>query len=373
MRVLINAISAKAGGIVTYTSNLIAALEQRGIDFLVAVPDTFPDSPSVLKVAATNYGPLRRLLWEQTVWRHLIKKHKADVLFSSANFALLNSPVPQLLLIREGGLFDPLYLSTIAPCQGLNAALQRYLRRRLMLLSARHNDHIMTPTQAMRSMFLNWAPDLADRCSVNSYGTLLDTFHIEERRPWRQDGTLKLLYVSVYYPHKNPSDGVLACEILTSQGLPATMRLTMDLTQITKVRGSARDIFHLDRGVGQGLVSLGTVRYTDLPTIYAQHDVFIFPSISETFGHPMTEAMASGIPVVAVDVAVNREILGDAALYYDPFQPTQLAERLRELDENPRLRQELVKKGLERVASQFDWNDHVDRLVEVLRKLTRQR
>lgn len=373
MRILINAISAKAGGIVTYTSNLIDALQKRGIDFRVAVPDTFPDNPNIIKVAASNYSPLRRLIWEQTVWRHLISKHKADVLFSSANFGLLNSSVPQLLLMREGGLFDSLYLSTVAPSQGLHAALQRYLRRQLMLVSARHNDHIITPTEAMRSMLLHWAPDLESHCSVNSYGTLLDTFHVKERRSWRQDGVLKLLYVSIYYPHKNPADGVLACEILSQQGLPTTMRLTMEMDHIRRIRGSSRDLFHLERGIAQNLVQTGPIRYADLPNAYAGHDVFIFPSISETFGHPMTEAMASGIPVVAMDVAVNREILRDAALYYSPFRPHELTERLRQLDENPDLRAKLVANGLSRVARQFDWNDHVDRLVELFHQVARRK
>lgn len=371
MRVLINAISAKAGGIVTYTTNLIAALEQRGIDFLVAVPDSFPDLPNTLKVPASNYSPLRRLIWEQTVWRQIIRHHKADVVFSSANFGLLNSPIPQLLLVREGGLFDPLYLSTIAPSQGLNSCVQRYLRRLLMLLSAYHNDHIMTPTQTMRDMFLKWAPNLSDYCSVNSYGTLINTFHPDERRSWREDGTLRLLYVSVYYPHKNPSDGILACERLNQSGLPCKLRLTMDRETIARVRGSVRDIFHLDRALAAGLIETGPIRYADLPTTYAQHDAFIFPSISETFGHPMTEALASGIPVVAADVPVNREILGDAALFYQPFQPSALAECLRRLDQEPELRQSLTEKGLQRVSALFDWNDHVDRLVDQFRHLAK--
>lgn len=373
MRVLINAISAKAGGIVTYTTNLIAALEKRGVDFRVAVPESFPDSPNLLRVAASTYPPLRRLAWEQSVWRRIIRSKQADVLFSSANFGLLASPVPQVLLMREGGLFDPLYLATVAPTQGLHAATQRYLRRALMLLSARANDHILTPTRAMREMLLLWAPDLADRCTVNSYGTLVQKFLPADRRPWRADGVLRTLYVSVYYPHKNPSDAVLACESLTAQGMSATMRLTMDLDTIRRIKGSARDVFHLSRGLASGLVTMGPVPYQDLPATYADHDVFIFPSVSETFGHPMIEALASGIPVVAADVAVNREVLGDAALYFTPFRPSSLADCLRRLDSDPALRERLVAEGRRRVTSSFDWDDHVDRLLDRFEQVARTR
>ena len=372
MKILINAISAKLGGIVTYTTNLITALERRGVNFQVAVPTNFPDLPHTIRVKASHYPPLKRLLWEQTVWRHIVRRERPDVLFSSANFGLLLSPVPQLLMIREGGLFDPLYLSTIAPTLGLRNALFRQLRRRLMLVSAQNNDHIITPTSAMRDMFLAWQPDLADRCSVNPYGTLTDTFRPVERRPWRADGTLRLLYVSVYYPHKNPSDIVLACEQLVRDGLPTTLRLTMDLESIQTFAGSARDLFHVRRGVEQGLVQLGPVDYRQLPTAYATNDVFIFPSISETFGHPMVEAMASDIPIVAADTSVNREVLGEAALYYTPFRPSELASCLRQLDQDPALRATLVTAGRQRATAHFDWEQHVDRLMALFDQLTIQ-
>jgi glycosyltransferase involved in cell wall biosynthesis len=373
MRILINAISAKAGGIVTYTTNLIAALDRRGVDFVVAVPESFPEAPHLLRVPASNYGPARRLAWEQTIWRGIIRNKHADVLFSSANFGLLGSPVPQILLMREGGLFDPLYLATVAPTQGLHAASQRYLRRLLMLLSARANDHILTPTQAMRDMLLAWAPDLADRCTVNSYGTLVETFQPVRRRAWREDGVLRTLYVSVYYPHKNPSDVVIACEQLSAEGMKATMRLTMDLDTVRKVRGSARDVFHLQRGIAAGLVGMGAVTYQDLPATYADHDVFIFSSVSETFGHPMIEALACGIPVVAADVPVNREVLGDAALYFEPFRPSALADCLRRLDADPELRARMVAEGRRRATNSFNWDDHVDRLLDLFKQMARSR
>jgi glycosyltransferase involved in cell wall biosynthesis len=369
MKILINAISAKAGGIVTYTSNLIAALEARGADFVVAVPETFPDTPHTMRVRASNYPPLRRLAWEQSVWRAVVHRKKPHVLFSSANFGLLGSPVPQMLMVREGGLFDPLYMATIAPDQGLRPAIQRYLRRRLMLTSAQANDHIITPTRAMRDMLLDWAPDLAGRCSVNPYGTLVDTFQPANRRPWRADGTLRTLYVSVYYPHKNPADQVLACEKLRAEGIEATMRLTMDRDHMASIRGSARDLYHVDCGVAAGFLTLGRVGYDQLPAMYAEHDVFVFPSVSETFGHPMIEALASGIPVVAADVPVNREVLGDAALYFTPFRHSELAAQLRRLDADPALRQRLTEAGRLRATASFDWNDHVSRLLDLFEQL----
>ena len=128
MRILINAISAKKGGIVTYTANLARALAGRGVDFCIAVPKDSSGLPGTISVSASEYGPMRRFLWEQTGWRSFVHRWKPDILFSSANYALLNSRVPQVLLVREGGLLDPFYISMTAPEQGVKAAALRYLR-----------------------------------------------------------------------------------------------------------------------------------------------------------------------------------------------------------------------------------------------------
>lgn len=374
MKILINAISAKAGGIVTYTTNLLRALEVRGVDFTVAVPHSFPRHDRTLPIGASVFGPARRLIWEQTAWRSTIASLKPDVLFSSANFGLLGSPLPQVLLLREGGLFDPLYLSNIAPVQGVKVSALRYLRRHLMLISARQNDFIMTPSAAMRDMVLAWAPELEDRLLVNPYGTLLETFRPRANpRKWRADGTLRLLFVSVYYPHKNPTDMIQAAEQLRESGIDTHARLTMEMSQIEQVKGSALDCFHIGRAVESQILALGAAQYHDLPALYQSADAFIFPSVSETFGHPMVEALSSGLPVIAADVPINREVLGDAALYYAPFRPSELKARLLELDASHALRQTLIERGRQRAEKLFNWDDHVDRLIDCFERAVASR
>src|SRR3546814_6411151 len=74
----------------------------------------------------------------------------------------------------------------------------------LILSSARRATHVVTPSKAMLDSLLLWAPEIADKCSVNRYGTV-PAFRGGRTRQWRADGTLRLLYVSVYYAHKNPA------------------------------------------------------------------------------------------------------------------------------------------------------------------------
>jgi glycosyltransferase involved in cell wall biosynthesis len=372
VKILINALSAKLGGIVTYTSNLARSLERRGIDFRIAVPERLSDLPNAVSFPASDYGPLRRFLWEQTVWRHYASRWRPDILFSSANYALLASPIAQVLLVREGGLFDPFYIRMIAPEQGAKIALLRQLRRRLIVTSMAMSDRTVVPSQALLDLISPHVPNTVSRCRAIPYGTILGNFTVRDRRSWRDDGVLRILYVGAYYPHKVPADLILAAEQLNETGIACRVRMTMDEAQIEATSGSSWDLFHIRRGVAKGLVELGSVPYADLPALYAAHDVFVFPSVSETFGHPMVEAMAAGIPVVAAGTAINREILGECAHYYTPLRFSELAETIRRLDAAPVERERLVAEGRRRAETRFDWETHVDQLLKTFEDVARR-
>lgn len=371
MKILVNAISARMGGIVTYTRNLAASLAERQQDATIAVSARFPNhtTGSVWRHWASDLRPMARFAWEQIFWRRTVAHLKPDVLFSSANFGLMSSPVPQVLLVREGGLFDPFYLANCTPAQGVASALQREVRRRLILASARCSDRVVTPTVAMRDLLLQWAPDLGGKVIVNSYGTMSDAFSPSagEPRPWRGDGRLRLLYVSVYYPHKQPHMLCRAVECLKAAGLESHATVTMDIEETKDFKGSVLDRLLMTEAMERGELSLGRRPYETLPGLYREHDVFIFPSISETFGHPMAEAMACGLPVVAADTPVNREVCGDAALYFQPLSVDSLVACLRRLDHDPALRAEMTARGRARVVGSFTWDAHVDRLIDIFR------
>lgn len=374
MRIAINAISAKKGGIRTYTANLLRELAARNVDFWIGVPQGFPSAPQAVPMPASEYGIVSRLAWEQTVWPRHVRNRGSDVLFSSANFGLLNSPIPQVLMIREVGLFDPLYLSSVAAGQGVKAAILREMRRKMILASARQAEIVLTPTQATADMVLAWDGALRPKFQVNPYGTLLDRFAPSPTpRAWAQDGTVRLLYVSVYYAHKVPGIMAQAVRLLSESGMPTQGTITMSLDEISRTLGSSQDMFLVRDAAERGELCLAPMNYEDLPSLYHQNDVFVFPSVNETFGHPLVEAMASGIPVIAADIAVHREVCGDCALYFPPFSPQILADQIQKLANDPVLRQSLIDKARRRALDMFAWNDHVERLLDVLTQATRLR
>jgi glycosyltransferase involved in cell wall biosynthesis len=98
--------------------------------------------------------------------------------------------------------------------------------------------------------------------------------------------------------------------------------------------------------------------------MYRLAGVFVFPSLYEGFGLPPLEAMASGTPVVTSNVSSLPEVAGDAAVLVDPYDPAAIAQGMRRVLTDDRLRRELRTKGLAR-ARQFSWEASVRRVREI--------
>jgi len=123
-------------------------------------------------------------------------------------------------------------------------------------------------------------------------------------------------------------------------------------------------------GVGPNMMELGAVPYHLLHHVYRACDLYVTPAYVETFAHPLVEAMASGLPVIASDLRVHREVCGDAALYFKTFSPESLAETVSRIAHSAELIREMSEQGLKR-SRDFSWKDHVDHLISIAEELPR--
>ena len=80
----------------------------------------------------------------------------------------------------------------------------------------------------------------------------------------------------------------------------------------------------------------------------------LFPSLIEGFGLPGLEAMAAGLPVIAARASCLPEIYGDAALFFDPHDPVDLADKIQSLLIDKKLCQKLIVKGQSQVTK-YSW------------------
>lgn len=103
------------------------------------------------------------------------------------------------------------------------------------------------------------------------------------------------------------------------------------------------------------ILMLGEVPEFDLPVLYSLASIFVFPSFYEGFGLPPLEAMGCGCPTIVSKTASLPEVCGDASLYIDPRDPSDLAHALRKLAKEPSLREELIEKGFSQIQK-YSWD-----------------
>lgn len=169
------------------------------------------------------------------------------------------------------------------------------------------------------------------------------------------------LYPANLWPHKNHHMLVLAFHRLRrTYGVTLPLVLTGDdIGQRAKLEELIAH-FRLREEVHY----LGYIPSGDLRVLYAKAVMLVFPSLFEGFGIPLVEAMTLGCPIVAANRTSIPEVVGDAALLFDPRNPDSIAEAVyRVLSDEP-LRQSLIARGLERKAL-FSWQETASQTLQV--------
>lgn len=137
--------------------------------------------------------------------------------------------------------------------------------------------------------------------------------------------------------------------------------------QVSGIRGGNRDTqYAIPDTKSCAIICTGFIDEAELPIAYAGALAYIIPSLSEGFGLPPLEAMSCGTPVLSSNVSAMPEILGDAPLYFDPYNIDDIAKAIKTLVEDKDLQAELSKKGLEQ-AKRYDWKSTAKKTLSVYR------
>ncbi len=123
-----------------------------------------------------------------------------------------------------------------------------------------------------------------------------------------------------------------------------------------------------ERGVETDVIVLDYVTHDELPALYRAAEALVFPSLYEGFGLPPLEAMACGTPVIASKAPAMPEVIGDAGLMFDPYDPEDIARAIMQIHDDRQLRDSLAARGLERVKL-FGWRRTAEKTLGLYRRL----
>jgi glycosyltransferase involved in cell wall biosynthesis len=384
MKMIINAASAKMGGNLNYVTHVLrnlASMMKEAQEFVVFLPPAtadhvgpLPRNVRLMPVQAGEWGWLRRMVWEQITLRRFVKAEKADALYSTGSFGMFRCPMRQLLLVGNALYFSPNYESQFLIRHSAGYRLAFWLRRWLILRSVRAADVVMTPTQAMMDGLRTHTRIPPEKGVVNPYGAPLQ--ETEKQGIDHKDHTpnqsarhaVRLLFVSLYSEHKNLGTLLKALALL-NRANPGTF--VLDTTADPQWEGARWTVTHAEDSalVAESEIHpwvniIGPLDREQTRGLYKSADIFVFPSLVESFGFPLVEAMAWGLPIVASDTPVNREVCGEAAVYFSALSPVDLASQVQRLSADRSLQEKLGGTGRWRARDHFRWEDHVRTLLE---------
>ena len=236
------------------------------------------------------------------------------------------------------------------------APLPRAYRRLNYPRSARAADAIIINSESLRSEVGKYLEVDARKLKLIYEAVDHDLFRPgdagEARARVASYGVSKpfVLFVSSLWPYKN-CDGLLRAWALARAELGDRQLVIVgpgrDEKYVAQLHALAAEL-----GVAGDVVFVGGVPLEETVRFYQAADVFVYPSVNETFGLPILEAMASGCPVVTSDVSAMPETAGGAAVLADPKQPASIARAI--VDAAGPGRAQLRTEGLKR-ASEFTW------------------
>jgi glycosyltransferase involved in cell wall biosynthesis len=387
MHLFLNGLAASAGAGLTYIRNVVPHLSrQTGVRTSLAVnPDLrreLGDPPNITFLEVETLSAVRRFWQEQTLLPKMIRRSGANVLISLGNFSLRKSPVPQILLSGNSLYTSDDFFRDLRRRRDLGLWFDTRMRAVFARRSVFWADCTVAPSRAFAAELERWTGRKVrsvyhgfDHATFFGDASPLPPDIAGKIHPDRE--ALKLLFVSHYNYYRNFETLLRAVPHLREKLGKRKVRLFLTCKLSPgenpgsyKPESAAALVQKL--GIRDEVTELGAIPYRSLHHLYRACDIYVTPAYAETFAHPLVEAMASGLPVVASDLTVHREVCEEAAVYFQRFSPEDLAEQVLRVANAEDLARSLSDCGRAR-SQAFSWSTHVEQLLSLAAGLMKTR
>lgn len=298
-----------------------------------------------------------RYAWEQFLLPLQTRKHHLDLLHSLGYVQPLKLSCKSVVTIHDLNFYN----IKMSPLR--KAVLQYFVLR-----SAKTADHIITISEFSKKQIVELLGVSPEKVTVTYNAPKertvrqIDFKELERRYNINQPYILALSSPS---PHKNIGNLIRAFNLF-KQHEGSGLKLVLAGHRPRDGGELARAV--QESGFRDDVVFTGYVPDEVIASFYENAEAFVFPSTYEGFGIPILEAFSYGTPVICSRAAAIPEVAGDAACYFDPLNPEDMADAIFSVLANEKLRKDLINKGKARV-SMFTWEETAKRTLSVYHKV----
>lgn len=309
-------------------------------------------------------------LWEQVKLPKLARKYKLDLLHCTSNTAPISCPVPLMVTIH-----DIIYMEVknvlgkgYTPYQLFGNLYRKFVVNRIIKTAKK----IITVSNFEKGTIENYFTQLPPDNLVAVYNGVSKHFQkiddqaeLNRIREKYQLPERYFLFLGNTDPKKNTANALVGyAQYCRDHGKDVKLMVgDLDREVIRKHLSDAGLEEYLDQ-----VQNTGYIPNAEMPALINEAEIFLYPSLRESFGIPLLEAMACGTPVLSGQKSSLPEVAGDAALLVDVTKAENIASGLAKLQSDEKLRETYIAKGLER-SKKFSWENTAHETLALYREL----
>lgn len=226
----------------------------------------------------------------------------------------------------------------------------------------RNADHYITESEDASNQLRKILNNIKQKVYTvgNTHGSHFKNINIIDGN--RFSDKFSLVTISANHPHKNLNIIKGVIDELLNFNIEFLFILTIKQEDY-KVQFMEYDKY---------IINLGPVKPAECPDIYNKVDTMFLPTLLEVFSASYPEAMKMKKPILTSYLGFARSICKDAALYFDPNNPKDIADKIFELYQNKNLQKELIEKGNERLKSFPTARQRAEKYIEICKNINNQ-
>jgi len=328
---------------------------------------------SNFKIVELNGGPYPT--WEQFALPNAAKKYGCEMLHCTSNTAPFYCSIPLLTTLHDIIYMESSYFKILTGSASLYQKFGNIYRKLVVPHIVKKSKKVITVSHFEKNRIADFFNMKGRNTLTAIYNGVSEHFQVISDKTELQRVKDKYQLPDKYFfflgntdPKKNTKGTLKAFSDFLKQTNSdhKLVMLDYDNNELEKLLSEIDDKQLINK-----IILTGYVINTDLPAIYSQCDIFLYPSLRESFGIPMLEAMACGVPVITSNTSSMPEIAEDAAHIIDPYKPEEITEGIIKILEDKDYCNTLIKKGLER-KKHFSWKNMAIEYIKLYQEVSQK-